>query len=393
MTRRTVRSTHRSTRPFRVSLHRCGLLVLSIISVGDAEERIPPHPDFRYVLNEDGIPQTAAEVVIPPALIDAVAEAEIALSLEEGSGLGAIVFRVVGSNQRPFQATVEIEYLTPGHIGILSKKIKAGDGDCFCTRYGMAYELRAFAPGYETLSRRFVLNRDQILVWNDLVLEPIPVRDGGFLEGRVAFEDGVIPQNLLISIDGDITAFADAGGRFFIDGLRNGRVTVAAQRPGFHGMEARVGVTRSQRSSCELFGFLERQARIRWTYQPDGSRGFGPGALTGTETIKHSPERGYGFGGRCLSGLHEGDYYVRQERDKLTLVVYVLPGQDSPGLAHLDEIGFDEVGEMPEVPLAAMDHELKPGFVFVLRCFDRQHFAKMEVLDVGTESELNRRKQ
>lgn len=382
----------RSSRRNLTHAFRCGLPVLLFGLIANADEPFSLRPDFRYVVNQDGLPQTADEVVIPRALIETVAEAEIALSLDENTGLGAIVFRVVGLDRRPFGATVEIEYMTPGQIGVLSKKVKAGDADSFYTRHGMAYELRAFAPGYETITRKFILTRDQIIIWDDLVLEPIPVREGGIVDGIASFEDGSRPNDLLILVDGDSAAFADPVGRFSVTGLRTGNVSISAERPGYYGLETRVQVTRPLRSNCKLFGFVGRVAVVRWTYQPDGSRDFRNGTLSGTLNLKHSPDRGYALGNRNLTKRYEGDFFVRQEQDKLQIIVYEQPGPEKPGMAHICGVPFDDVGEVPDVPLEAAGQEMRPGDVFVFRCFDRKHFAKIEVLEIATEIELGRKR-
>lgn len=357
-------------------------------SHADGQSSRPDEPPFVYIMNENGVPQSAEQVRIPDGLIDAVAQAEVALQLDDNIGKGALIYRVRSSDGRPFEATTERHYLTPGHVGYIPKRLKAGEPAIEVMGHGQVFELRVIAPGYDTFTRRAILRRDQIILWDDIILEPLSPTATATIRGIVRFEDNADPNGMLIQVDGDPSGFVAADGRFVASGLRSGEIRVSTLKQGYYGLFSTVEVKRGGTATCELRGYLERAARVRWVFQPDETRNLMDNVQSGIATLSPTRLHRVSFEGGFRQVRDKSDFFIEQKDDKLTIVNCDQTGPIGPGFIHVKDSLFDQITEAPEGAYWYVKHEIQPGFIFVFRCYDGKHFAKMEILQVGTAAEI-----
>ncbi|MFQ5591410.1 MAG: hypothetical protein ACE5HE_09630 [Phycisphaerae bacterium] len=247
-------------------------------------------------------------------------------------------------------------------------------------------ELRLMAPGVETYKLRAILHPGEILVWDDIVLEPLTRDSAASIMGRVWLEDDADADGMVISVNGEHTTFTDDHGYFVAEAVSAGELYVSTYKRGYTGLHKELKVGRGERAVCDLRGYRERFARVRWVYQPDGTRDFTDDVLTGEARL--SPRKLYRVRfatGFQQANLGRSDFMIRQKEDQLVLYHFDVSGPKSPRSIAVTDTPFNDIVSAPKSGYVRGESTLKPGGVYVFRCYDGQHYAKMEVLDITDE--------
>ncbi len=322
-----------------------------------------------------------------PELTEAVTEARKKLELETNPkhAQGALVYTIAGSDGGRPQVTARLEFPSGGYRGVPAETARP---NTVYDRSTQTYVLRITAPGYQPFARNVTFEPGRVLVWNDIVLERVTAETGATINGAVWLEDDADPTGVAVAVD-DQRLTADERGRFSATGLREGQIRVSAHKPGYSGQSVSVALTRGGAQNCELRLFRTRFALVRWSCQLEpggplagwvrhGAAVVSPGGLDRVSFLQGFTQVG-----------RESDFGVRQRDAHLVISNFdSRGGDDRPGIMRTSARGYEQLSQPPVGDYNdTRDLKLDRGAAFVFRCFDGQHFAKMEVLDVAEADE------
>jgi len=303
--------------------------------------------------------------------------------------VAALVYRFTAPDRQTVRGMTELHFVGGGRGGYSPGSAKTADAvlqPVFIHRLPQAVELHIMAPGYEKYVRRGVLYAGELTVWDDIVLAPITHRTAATVMGRVWLEDeSESLEGMVVTVDQEPVTFTDASGYFVATPVRAGNLRIAAYKPGYLGMCAELKVDRAAERACKLKGFRKRYARVRWAYQPDGTRSFVNGLRTGTAvlSVRELSRVSFAEGFTQVSGF--SDFLVEQKNDRLMFRHFDQSGFNSPESIRLEHTSLDGLAEAPESGYKLSEFPLRPGEVYVFRCYDGEHYGMMEVLDITVE--------
>lgn len=315
-----------------------------------------------------------------PSVDEAVAYANQTLADEVWKGCAAVIAvpRVDPERAEMVQVTFHVGY------GRTYASVRPGQALVEIMRWPEGSGVRLQALGHHELVHKFAVGPGKILVIDDLALEPIAPGEGAEVLGVVKLEDGVDPEGIAVTV-GCIRTETDKFGRFRATGLGAGETSVRASVPNHRGLSATTELRRGGKDFVLLEGWRPRYALVRWAYQPEPTTDLTTGLVTGRGLLDANDLDRISFaqGFTVVTGL--SDFLVQQREDRLTIRNFDI-GRDPPGIEYLPDISFDEVRKAPPA-LGRQTHELVEGGVYVFRCFDGEHYAKMEVLRIVNTDE------
>ena len=319
-------------------------------------------------------------------LTEAVARGAELLATEAYAHHAMIVYAVSAYDNRPLRARATLHFVGKGRGGFVPGHASSDEvvlQPVRLRRGTQPVELRVVAGGYERLAQRGILRVGELAIWDDLVLSPLTASSAAAVVGRVWLEDESVDlEGLVIYVDGEALAFADASGYFVAEPVSPGKVNISTHKPGFSGLYAQVTVRPRDEVTVELNGYRQRIARVRWAYQPDGTRSLEGDVPVGTATLSCGKLSRVSFteGFKQVGG--HSDFLIRQEEDRLVLSHFDVSGSRKPASIQMKDTSFDRLFEAPN---SGYDHKKKilhPGDVFLFRCYDGKHYAMMEVLEI-----------
>lgn len=375
-----------TVRPSRSSL----LLILGLGVALFAPNVLATDPPS--VTQNDNIQETRKKPVPKrkfDTLAQAIAHAEDELLIDYSRKTAAIVYSFTTPDDQPVIARTKLQYVGKGRGGYRPGKASTSEYVLllvFLMRITEPVELHIVAPGFEKHIGRAILRPGGLTIWNDIVLEPITARSGASVAGRVWLEDeDASVEGLVIYVDDEAVAFTDADGDFFAHTVRAGELFVSSKKQGYVGLVAKVHVAPGHEQSCELFGYRRRFARVRWIYQPNGTRDFEDGIRSGTAVLTPGELSRVSFAKGFKNVNRASDFYVIQRQDRL--LFYHVDGSSGtmPGSMRIKETSLDELTEAPKSGYVRLQFTLVPGDLYVFRGFGGKHYGMMEVLDVTDE--------
>ncbi len=303
---------------------------------------------------------------------------ELADSKEHDNN-GAFIYRVHSEDENFGEARTELR-LTRG--GYRPDEISEGQTKVIFDRDGRSAELRVIHPKYHEFRRPVVFQKGKVIVWDDIVLERVSPENSCTVKGTVHLEDDADAKAIRVS-SGNTSTTTDANGAFTLAGLRSGEVRIRARKPDYYGLYTNVNTTRGQTATCELNGYRTRKAKVRWVYQPDGSKDFAnDNILSGTAVLQARVLDQVSFAAGFKKVYGKSDLFVHQTGNSLIMRNTDVRGKNGPGILETDKI-FDDIAEAPDSGYDDRPkYTLQAGNVYVIRCYDGQHYAKMEVLEI-----------
>ncbi len=329
-------------------------------------------------------------------LEEAIVGAEVELAREHIHGVATVIFSARARDEHRFRGKAEIRLVGPSATGYHGGMLSDGEyvlDPMFIVGSTIPVELHIIVPGYERYVRPMILQAGDLLVWDDIVLEPLTPRNTGSIVGRVRLEDPKQGLNrILISVDDEAVAFTDEQGAFVVEGARPGMVKIQATKAGFVGLSAEVRVVVGGRESCLLVGYRKRYALVRWAYQPDGTRSFVENTLNGEAVLMTNNLRRVSFSrGFKDEPFGRSDFLVEQVEDHLILRHFDVSGPERPGSLRIADGSFDDLAAAPETGYEQAKWRLRKGDLFVFHCFDGQHYAMMEIMEVVDKEPVQER--
>jgi hypothetical protein len=338
--------------------------------------------DFLFLLNEGGAPQTRQQIRIPDHLKKAVEKAEIELSKPEMKQWGALVFTVLSEDGKMLAGKGRLYDISKGKAtSFRPSQILEDEPVVHVSPHGTASELRIVVRGYQSFARQTVFRKGEIIIWDDIVLDRIRPGEETSLSGEVVLEDDADSSHLTIFMEGEEICKTDEEGRFNIEGLRAGEVTISSRKHGYTGLQKIVTLTKGQQASCELQGYRLRGIRIRWGRTPEGSNSFRSLFDSGVSLL--FPDRNAYFtfrhGLERVEAASESDFALKQNGLSLVLAVATV---GRPASLIEAKSGFNQVLEAPEGFYSVEDVKPKVGGVYVLKARDESYFVKMEIIEI-----------
>jgi hypothetical protein len=321
----------------------------------------------------------------------ALAAADIELRRAHRLGVATIIYAARTHDDRGFRGSAELRSVDPSGGGYIPGTLSGGEyilQPIFVFRSTRAVELHILVPGYERFLRRAILRDGDMLVWDDILLDPLTARTTGSIGGRVWLEDeNEELGGIVISVDGEAAAFADDAGYFVLDRVRGGKVTVAATTAGYTSLTEEVEVVPGRQEACLLRGFRRRFAPLRWAYQPDGTRVFDRNVQAGEAVLTAGRLQGVTFG-RCFAQSDaRSELFVVQKADRL--VVHFGAGPERSAALRMAGRSMGEIHEVPESGYTQSPWTLRPGDLVAFRCHDGAHYAMMEVIEITDRQPTN----
>lgn len=303
------------------------------------------------------------------------------------AGKGALVYLIPSTDDVPRGVHSEIHNSYPqgGY-----KPGNAHEGDAVIEYGGdsVVRELRLQMPGRELFSRSFRFRHGEVIVWDDVVLPVLTARAAGKIEGNLWLEGDPSLAGIRVSAgDRDSGVETDEDGWFAFDAVRKGKVRVSAHKPGYWGLWAEPTVEPGRTATVELDGYLIRQVLVHWAYISDEAREFdGPNVKEGTAIVNptHEGLNRVSFAAGFERVNARSDFLILQKAGTLQIVNTDQSGPNGPGIVRVPGMKFDELKLVPKVAFSQQPQPLERGDLFLLRCFDGKHYAKMEILDVFT---------
>jgi hypothetical protein len=324
-------------------------------------------------------------------IYDTIAKANSKLiNSDENKGKGAIIYRVRSEDgrldeERARRTRTEFHWTGLGRGGYTPKTVDEGEIKVMFARDGQPAELRVIHPDYHEFRRAMTFEKGKIIVWDDIFLKRVSSESSCTVKGTVHLENDADPKGIRVSGSG-ASATTDEEGNFVLKGLRSGQVSIGARKSGYHGLYGEVNVNKGQTATCRLKGYRIRKAKVSWMYQPDGLKDFtNNNVVTGTATLQDDELDRVSFaeGFKQVSG--KSDFLMYQKEDALILRNFDM----GPGRPVINEIDkpFDDVTEVPNLNNnnTYQSFVLEAGKVYVLRCYDGEHYGKMEVLEIIDE--------
>ncbi len=295
---------------------------------------------------------------------------------------GALIYRVHSEDELLGQTRTEFHWTGLGRGGYRPDRISEGQTEVRFERDGQPAELRVIHPEYHEFRRPVIFKKGIVIVWDDIVLERVSPENSCTVKGTVHLEDDADAKDILVSCD-DTSTSTDENGNFILTGLRSGEVRINAIKTGYHGLYASVDVTRGQTASCQLNGYRIRKAKVRWAYQPNGSKNLdNDNIVTGTAILQDNVLDRVSFAKGFKQVCGESDFLVYQRKNDLIMRNFdSRSGNDRPAIVETDST-FEDVNEVPDFDFSHQPYTLRAGNVYLFRCYDGQHYAKMEILEI-----------
>ena len=353
-----------------------GTTVLVVIVLAGCAERIAA------VQHE---PLSAEEQATLEADIAArVAEAETALQTAEHKRDGAVVvfFRTPQTN--PERVDVRLQSMTGrGYVPIIAAPAIPAIG----YRQAGLTMLRIRAPSYHEFTRPLDLREGQVVVCDDIVLDPVTDKTASTVTGTVRLENSKNGR-AQVSIFRQNPIDTDNAGHYRLERVGTGQLTLLAYSPGYVAEFKYVDVPTPGRYEFDFHLYRKRYALLRWAYQPQPTIRLIGQLLHGTAIVddEHLDRISLAKGFQQVNG--RSDFCVRQIEDKLFMEHFdASPTSNQPASLPCSGRTFDEVTEAPQAIYNRLRKPLQVGDVYALRCHDGEHYAKLEVIDVFLEGE------
>ncbi len=296
---------------------------------------------------------------------------------------GALIYRVHSEDGLLDRARTEFHWTGKGRGGYRPDTISENQTEVVFERDGQSAELWVANADYHEFRRSVVFKKGKVIVWDDIVLERVSPGNSCTIKGTIHLEDDADPGGISISCD-ETSTTTDVNGEFTLAGLRSGHVGVGARKPGYYGLYTNVDIVRGQTASCQLNGYRIRKAKVRWAYQPDGSKVFdNNNVITGTGILQENELDRVSFaaGFRQVQVCGGSDFLVYQTKDRLMMRNFDRNSKNGPAILETDS-KFEDVTEVPDFDYNRKPYTLQAGKLYVFRCYDGQHYAKMEVLEI-----------
>jgi len=323
-------------------------------------------------------------------IYDAIVKADAELiNSDEHKGKGVLIYRVRSEDgrlneDRAHRTRTEFHWTGLGRGGHTPKRVDEGEIKVMYARDGQPAEFRVIHHDYHEFRRAVTFEKQKVIVWDDIFLKRVSPESSCTVKGTVLLENDANQEGIRVS-GGGASATTDEEGNFVLKGLRSGQVRIGAGKSGYHGLYGEVNVNKGQTATCQLKGYRIRKAKVRWMYQPDGSKDFtnDNNVVAGTATLQDEELDRVSFaeGFKQVSG--KSDFLMYQKEDVLILRNFDI----GPGRPVINEIDkpFVDITEVGNLNNNRQSYILEAGKVYVLRCYDGEHYGKMEVLEIIDE--------
>ena len=300
---------------------------------------------------------------------------------EQYSRHGALVYQIRSADGQFSRARTEFHWTGQGRGGYNPGRISEEETKVMFGRAGQSAELRVIHPDYHEFRRPITFEKGKTIAWDDIVLERVSAGSSCIVKGIVHLEDDANPVDIYVSADRSSKTTANKEGEFILSNLRSGEIRIYARKPGYHGLYTTVQVKKGETGTCELKGYRIRKAKVRWAFQPDGSKNFSKANIvTGTAVLQDNILDRVSFSDGFKQVRGKSDFYVHQKEDTL-LIRNTDVRRNGPAFIEVDG-SFDNLIEAPDFGYNRIALTLKQGKVYVFRTYDGEKYAKMEVLEI-----------
>ena len=299
---------------------------------------------------------------------------------------GALVYRIHSEDKFLGEARTEFHWTGKGRGGYRPEDVGEEEIKVIFDRDGQSAQLQVTHPEYHEFRRPVIFKKGRVIVWDDIVLERVTADTAATVTGKVYLEDDANPEDIRVWGGSRCTTRTNEKGDFVLTGLRSGKITVSARKPGYYGLRTTVFVSKGGTAACELNGYRTRKAKVRWVFQPDGSKNFAnDNIVSGTAIVQDGVQDRVSFSKGFKQVRRESDFFIYQKNDKLVIRNFDSRGGENRPVLMEVHSSFDDVTEAGDFGSRSHNLTLGAGKVYVFRCYDGKHYAKMEILEIIDE--------
>ncbi len=184
-----------------------------------------------------------------------------------------LIVKAVTKDQKAFtgQQVFGVKAELQRWLGYRRRSISNDEYKFYIGKPGVTYELRVMAPGYHQFSREITFGEEQVVIWENVVLEPVTSDTASTITGTLWLESSKDKLGGVIVRADDSRTITDDNGRFTLSGLRSADLTISAKVEGYIGLGEWVNLKKASKINVDLKGYRKRKYKIEWAHQDSGS--------------------------------------------------------------------------------------------------------------------------
>ncbi|HNO79675.1 MAG TPA: hypothetical protein PKN33_16635 [Phycisphaerae bacterium] len=249
----------------------------------------------------------------------------------------------------------------------------------FVTTHEYTMAFRLTHRRYHEIVDRVKISGGEVTVVDDLVLEHATKESGCEVTGRVWLEGNEGREDVELTLASSKVSTGPKG-EFRFEGIAKGNHYLSALKKRYHFDSEKLKLERGERVTVALKGYYHRAARVRWAYQPDGSRDLSEGLESGETILSEDWRKCYRFSDGFQNQSRQRDFAIRQVEDRLQ--VDDVGSYQNPGVIRLSGIELDEVLQAPDVIYERGPLPMREGDVFIFKTRDGGKYAKLQVMEI-----------
>lgn len=238
-------------------------------------------------------------------------------------------------------------------------------------------------PGYVKIQDEMEFRESRLLV-KTYSLQPLIRENSASLKGRVNLPNGKPASGALVRVYDWATVRTDSQGCFAVTPISPGSFMVRAEYPG---AEAQVSAVLEAGKASDVALTLQpaRTVHLRWAYQAkDSETSFDTGQVIAGEVFVSAQSSRLSLRRQHPLAGWGSDIMMVEKEGRMVFWLYDVSGQGN-GLLKMN-VPFDQVRRAD--PKANYEFlrgsPVEKGDVYVVRCCQGSHYAKIQILDVNS---------
>jgi len=353
------------------------ILILCIPTISSASDRSPsPRPE---VLSNNN-----------PKVLKAIEEAKKKIAKRNMScdNPAILIYKARTWDNKQFHALSDLYICRNGDCdsGYYPAGTSKGKVNSHVACPSMEHELRVKIQQnsfYHEFSKKITFKKGEVVIWDDIVLEPVTPETDVELNGKIILEGSAGASGIKVAF-GRNTTLTDANGLFTLAGLPAGNNYILKIYKDGYLFDGRVDLKKDTKAMTILKGYRKKVAQIRWEYIPSGiDRLIGTKTKRGIAEFKSGNYVDIKKDFAATRYNKNADFSVFQKEGSLSLTLRAKG-------AGIYKTSFD-YNDLKEVPSNMQPRssqyipEMKEGDTYIIKASDGSSFAKMQIQRIVAE--------